>query len=260
MTIEIPEWGSADGAWNDTDQEMTLVRNGTVQMASIPASVIHRWKADEGSGSTVADSVGAADGTVNGATWVNGKWTGNYALDGDGSSAYIETSTWGTFGSNLTGSWTIVLTARIPSGIGDSTTTLMGEVHGSYPEIFDPFRIRSGGNIQCLLRDNDGNSLDVSTDAAYDDGAKHRIAIRKSGSTAADIDVFVDGNAVATTVNADQAYSNVSDFAHPVPFLARNNAGTLEWFADAEVDEPMVADAALTAQELTDDYDRQPWS
>ena len=56
------------------------------EISTIPDSELdHRWKMDEGSGSTLSDSVGSVSATLNGATWLsNSKYTGGVATDYDG--------------------------------------------------------------------------------------------------------------------------------------------------------------------------------
>lgn len=56
----------------------------------LPASAIHQWKFDEGSGTTAADSIGGADGTINNATWTQLS-TDKWVLDFNGTDAFVDT-------------------------------------------------------------------------------------------------------------------------------------------------------------------------
>ena len=62
----------------------------------------HRWGFDEGTGTTVADQVGSSNGTVNGATFVDGVRVTSKALEFDGLNDEVSISV-----TDLTGDWTV---------------------------------------------------------------------------------------------------------------------------------------------------------
>lgn len=69
-----------DGSGNTTTGD--IIAFTTAEAAAIPTDgLIHRWRMDEGSGSTAADSVGTADGTISGPTWASGDGIGGFYLD-----------------------------------------------------------------------------------------------------------------------------------------------------------------------------------
>lgn len=68
---------------SDDDVSSTTV---TVESTIPDSGLVHRWAFDEGSGSTAADSVGTADGSITDATWQSGAGAGDYYLYFNGSS------------------------------------------------------------------------------------------------------------------------------------------------------------------------------
>jgi hypothetical protein len=80
---EVAEIVLPDGS---TASEVVAPDGSVVFEGGIPDGLTNRWKIDEGTGSSLADSVGIQPLTTNGATWVsNSKFTGGAALDHDGS-------------------------------------------------------------------------------------------------------------------------------------------------------------------------------
>jgi len=64
---------------------LALIAAATPVVAAIfsPDDMTHLWKFDEGTGTEAADSVGATDGTIDGATWSSGRLGGALYFDGD---------------------------------------------------------------------------------------------------------------------------------------------------------------------------------
>ena len=78
----------ADGNWNDTVQAGSNADTGTPSTGDGPVGY---WKLDEGSGSVAGDSSGLGnDGTIHGASWVNGSPDGSTALSFDGASDHVD--------------------------------------------------------------------------------------------------------------------------------------------------------------------------
>jgi len=58
---------------------------------SLPSSVIYRWRLDEGSGKTINDSVGSLNGSLNGGTWrSDSNSVGGSHIDFDGNDDFID--------------------------------------------------------------------------------------------------------------------------------------------------------------------------
>jgi len=74
---------------DSTSQTVTVESGGP----SIPSALTNRWRATEGSGTSLADSIGNTSATINGANWVSdAAATGGEKLDHDGMDDYIEAS------------------------------------------------------------------------------------------------------------------------------------------------------------------------
>jgi hypothetical protein len=72
---------------SDNDVAETTVTVGNV----IPSSIEYRWPHNEGSGTTLGDSIGGIDMTIHGSDWVSGEGAGGYHLNHDGSNNYVNT-------------------------------------------------------------------------------------------------------------------------------------------------------------------------
>ena len=75
------------------------LRNVSAGIVTIPDSVEHRWRFDEGTGSTFSDTIGSIDGSLNGAGWESdSRFTGGFAVSTDGVDDHPRTDS--TFGVN----------------------------------------------------------------------------------------------------------------------------------------------------------------
>jgi hypothetical protein len=77
LCLVFPAYGQAL-----TMQEILQAQNGQVLAASTNGLVKH-YKFDEGSGTSLTDSVGSNNGTISGATWTTGKIGGALSFDGN---------------------------------------------------------------------------------------------------------------------------------------------------------------------------------
>jgi len=236
-----------------------------VASATVPSSAIHRWKLDDVGTGTATDSIGSADGTVNGVSSVSGTYQGGSAGDGDGTDDYISTTKLGDFGStevadtfsvaytidNLTTTNQIFICGvdNIDSP-GDNTvfTCPINRISSNVPEI----SIR-GAN-------DPGHFLRVQGNTTINDGDKHRVAITKSGDNGSDINIYVDDSQDSTNVSFDNLNSNTSDFNTPFYIFARNLGGADDSHVPGVIDDLILYDEALTSSEVSDDYNIQPWS
>lgn len=227
---------------------------------SIPNSAIHRWKYDEGSGSTVADNIGSADGAITGATWESGTYIGSNALSSDGQDDYVNTSSLGSFGSSLGSGWAIAFTFESTSmdaefilgrNNGGGQTRMV--VHsGSWSS--------SQGSLGLTLQDDNGNTDVATTNSTFNDGSKHRLVINVPDSSASNFEFYVDNSSKATTVQSSEGASSFSDFSGPVYIHVENDSGSLNNPHKGKLDDVIIFDSTLSSQEIQDDYDRQPWS
>jgi len=113
--------------------------------------------------------------------------------------------------------------------------------------------------INFYLRDLDGNNIISNTASTYNDGNKHRVVLNKTGNTASDLEIYVDTNQ-DSEVNTDQDFGNVGDFTLSLYFFARNLDGSADGHLDTDLDGVIIYDSPLTADQIQNDYDRQPWT
>ncbi len=214
--------------------------------------LVHRWYLSEDSDPLV-DQIGSADGTNNGTTQVTGDWVDGAAREGDGTEAYIETTTLGTYGSDMANDFAVAFSVDTTDdgvilGINNDTTTLYADLGGLSG---------TSGEINFFIRDDSGNILWVSTDNTFDDGAPHRVVLNKTGNTASNLEIWVDGSQQPVTVEDDQNFSSPADFQHPLTFCAYNSNGSLERYSAAIADDICFFDDSLTDSEAGS-YD-SPW-
>jgi hypothetical protein len=219
--------------------------------SAIPDSAVLRHPADEGSGTTLADSVGSNDGVLGQDNWTSGTWVGDTAPRFDG----VDDTGYTPYASYFDQStWTYLVTVELQSS------------PGSGERIYDFFSIDNYGHT--LQFYDNGTSLvlrvihQTSSGAGNEEywdlsnflstGTKYRLALTYDNGT---MEIFSNA-----TSQASNAFS--STFA-PVN-------GNLDWhyasnqgegsYLDCVQDNPIFSDSVLTQTEIQNDYDRQPWS
>lgn len=218
------------------------------------SKLVHRWLADDVGSGTLEDEIGSADGTVNGVASVSGDWVGGSAGDGDGSSAYVDVGTLGSWGSNLSGTWAIALSISTT----DDTGSMLGR-GGSEMDFrvsTDDSFVGTAGFPQVVIRDQDsgGDYLSFEADIDVSDGSEYRLVINKtgSGSAASNFDWWVNQTEQPTTANSDAWDGATSDFAESLFLWATNSdaAGGVVAPHNAVIDDICFFDSALTNSEI----------
>lgn len=249
---------------NPQDSEDVSVDSGVLSLASsIPDSeanqkLIHRWTLAEAS-APFADSIGSADSTsVTGTTQVTGDWIGGAAREGDGSDDVIETTTWGSFGSDMDSDWAIAFSI---SGSFDTSGYVSGAFDDDESTLFNLTTGVAGnvnGGLGLRLKSDDDTMGEVSTASSYNDGNPHRIVINKTSNSTSGVEVWAD-QTDDTEENTSASWGSFSDFSVAVPFFARKRAdGTLEGHTAAVIDDWSVFGSSLTQSEI-ESY-QNPWS
>jgi hypothetical protein len=219
--------------------------------------LIHRWYLSEDTDPFI-DQIGSADGTNNGTTQVTGDWVDGAARDGDGTDDYIDTTSLGSFGSNMDTNFAIGLSLQSTGsgrmiGVGnafakDDTRLLVAL--GDF---------LTAGALGVFIRDGGGDVLSVETSTAgFDDGSEYRFIINKTGNNAGDIELWVNQTERTTTIDQDQAFSNPTNFDKSVSLFAEhNNDGTFGNYMDTVLDDICIFDSSLTHSEIQS-Y-QNPW-
>jgi len=231
-------------------------------VASAPSSAIHRWKLDDVASGTATDSIGSADGTVNGVSSVSGDYQGGSAGDGDGVDDYIDTTTLGSFGLNMTSDFAIAFTL---DGFTDTSRSHVAGVVNSTDSTFLLIRLAAvkDGDIQMIVSDKNGEDIDAATDSGslIDDGGKYRVVINKTGNDGTDIEIWINKTEESSSpVFTQNNFQNPTDFDGNFALFARNNAGTIEENLDAILDDVIIYNDSLSSSEIQDDYNIQPWT
>jgi len=221
----------------------TASRTVTVSSVTVPSSVIHRWKLDDVGTATATDSIGSADGTVNGVSNVSGTYIGGSAGDFDGTDDKIDTPATAPLGS-----MTILATIDFNTDMssGEQINGFNSSNFGTGTRIL---RIADGATnqINAIFRNDSGNFESVGHTVSQ---GRYRLAAVLDESN--ELRLAVEGSVVATTPAGSY---QTPQSAHSLGYDRKNGR-----HFDGILDECMIANEAYTATQLTDDYNRQPWS
>lgn len=236
-------------------RELTVEVIGT---NAVPDSTINHWPFLDRSNSTVVDKVGSSDGTANGSTNVSGAWYDGYAEDGDGTDDYINLGKTAIGPERDTG-FTILFTVQTTQ---DTVSYISGKgssVSGWLMMLSDD--LGSAGSVDLFLADSDGDREEGHTSGGLiNDGSKHRVAWRVPSADATTWEVYIDGSSVGFTVDRNEGASPSGTFDYDLYALARNNNGSADRHLDGTMDNILFCGTGLTSQEITNDYNNQPWS
>jgi len=271
ITLSWPTSGGDAGVYDlfiESDQD-TIQRLVEVVVEPLPSSAIHRWKLNDVGTGTATDYIQSEDGAVNGVTSVSGTFQGGSAGEGDGTGEYIDVGTLGTFGSQLATNSAFAFTVETTTDTTASKVLGMFETGGNSPSIRiglnESANLGSPGNsaIAFGIRDDDGDKHRVGTDGTLNDGAKHRVLWNVKDVTNNNSEIYVDGVQQSIDTNVDQSpsASQFSDFTRSVYLFAMNqkNNGGPTVGIDGIVDDVICYNDSLTAEEIADDYNLQPW-
>jgi hypothetical protein len=229
--------------WNGQWVEITNTTGGGGDY-TLPNSVVHNWRFDEGSGITVSDSVGSANGSINGsAGWITGTWIGDAALSFDGSDDSVEID------SNRTevgDTGTFVVTAEF-NAINSTHYIGLNDDSNNGQRMY--LRSEGDGEIRVGIGDSAPLTGFVATT-----GTKYRFALTwDTGSYS----LYING----TEEDVGTYSGSVTVNSRTEWFFGRTRSGVSDpdWF-DGNLDNAILADEAYTSQQVTDDYNNQPWS
>lgn len=223
---------------------------GNVIPDSALSQVIHRWPIKEGSGTTAKNTVGS-DGTINGATWNSGTWTGGYALNGDGEDDWIDVGDLGNFGGNMDTDFAIALTIDNY----DNGSWIFSRNEGAQLISLDT---DNTSHWRWRIRDKDSNEIRVESQSSTS-SSKQRIVLNKTSNSASGMEIWLDGSQASTNILQDNAFSNPEDFSGPVALLARYSGGAGSYYT-GNIDNVIICSTSQSSSEIQSDYNQQPWS
>ena len=229
------------------DRWRSLVDGAEIDVgAAIPDSAIHQWPFDEGSGESVADSIGDIQGSVNGPTFISDGWEGGSALDFDGGGTDDV-----TFDS-------LVDETGVDSTFSVAITT---DLNNTNDQFIWTHR-RSGSDRWVLQVVN--NSLQF----VGWDGSRFGVAINTVPTSRTRIGVAFDGPAQTAEIyfNGESQSSDETGIeAGSLPQIdGIHNLGRRidadDNAQDGVSDNPIVYSDLLTGSEFVNDYESQPWA
>lgn len=211
--------------------------------SAIPDSVIYRWKFGEGAGTAVSADIGGADGSTSGTTWVSGSWQGGYALSYDGGNDYTEIN-----GSGLlpdVGAVGLTFEA-------DDLSNMFALFHDGQAGVDGTKMVWDGSNLFIDIGDLSDFGGIGYTDFDFSVNTKYRILVN-----------YDIPNRNSTW------YVNTQNDTHERANGTANNAGDYFYIGTRDpttlnfpgvVDDFIIYSEQLTADEVNDDYNAQPWS
>lgn len=215
------------------------LRNITTGASAIPDSAIHQWKFSAGSGSTLNDSIGSNDGTVNGSTWTSGTWVDNYALSHDKTDDYESFSTVAAIDS--AGTFTVALSFEATDNTSD-IQNLVGHTKGS-GHLFG-ISIESG-EIRASIYDGSSHVGAVSGSISLN--TKYRAYY-----------TFDNGTGRLWVNDSELSGTNSARVNSTVEFTVGCRSDNQQFFG-GNIDNVLIMDAAENSY-VSDDYNNQPWS
>ena len=222
-----------------TPKGISQIRTGDGRIlfdgVAIPDSALtqnadHIWYMDEGSGSTVADSVGTEDGTISESVWSSGVGAGDFVVENQNAGDIITIGD-GVFNNET--SFTVVAWGFHPSG-GDgylfqqNTTDVLFQIDGSE-------------NITGFVGD-ESNPTEVTPDEGWIMGA-----ITYDGSTATIYAYDLDGEIVTSSWSAPEpSWDDVFSFGN-------RPDGDRTWIGG--IDYGVVVHSEATESDIQDHYE-----
>jgi len=206
----------------------------------------HRWVLDDVN-ATVEDSIGGAEGENNGITSVAGDWAGGSAGEGDGNS-HILTSTLGGFGSGMDSDFAVAFSIQTTD---TDNPRILGVENVDDNTALEAVLGNQGENeAEIVLNDSDNNFTIVYGSTNVADEGKYRIVFNKTGSTASDIEIWVNQSEDNITNAFDQGQTGFSDFDTELALFALNESGDVRNEINGVIDDICLFSDSLTQAEI----------
>jgi hypothetical protein len=118
------------------------------------------------------------------------------------------------------------------------------------------------GHLTVALRGDSGGEdfMNVDSPSTITDGTPHHVIWNKTGNTASDMELFIDGQSTSPIAGTDALVpSSVRDFDTSVAYFSQNNDGATSGFIDAEM--PLVRwyNDSLSQIEKQELFTQQPY-
>ncbi|MBD3246338.1 MAG: hypothetical protein GF333_04940 [Candidatus Omnitrophica bacterium] len=219
-----------------------------ITAGSAEAALVSWWKFDDGAGTSASDSQGSNTGTLtNGPTWSTDLANGTNSLSFDSSdSEYVEVSD----SSDLDNTSAFTITAWVkPSTLDGNARAIVSKRND--PDDNQAYSVFFYTDDK-LYVDVDGTGDRFSSDTTFSTDQWYHIAVVYDGSLSADqrVKVYVDG---ALDTTASETSASIADYSSDF-YVGIMNSGYTDSF-DGIIDEVKYYDSALTATEVSDDYE-----
>jgi len=234
---EVSEVILPDGA---TASEV-VAPDGSTVFSAIPDSGTNQWKHSAGSGTTLSDSIGNINGTINGATWQTGVGAGNAYLDYDGVDDFTDLGSasqtaFKHFTEQGQGTWFMWINP-------DSVSS--GQVAGnSFALTVTGFGVRLDSGQLDVFVGNGSDAISRATGGSISTGSWQPVAFTMDGSTTR---AFV-GDPISQVASDSVGSTTTNDFGENVEFGRRADDGTAEY--DGGIDLSFADSVAKTQSEL----------
>lgn len=205
------------------------------------AGVVAYYPCDEGSGSTLTDTVGGNNASISGATFVGSGafgYVGDDALAFGGSDSAVSGSNIGISGSS---------SRTVYVWFSTNTTATQYLVSWGNPAgTLTEFSIGFNGSSQVLVAMNGGNRIwNLPT---YADGQFHFLAIVLDGTTSGDLAAYLDGSALTVASTNNKTFNTTN-----TPLYIGTKAGGTAPFT-GNLDNIVIYNDARTSGEIAADH------
>ena len=207
-------------------------RNVSVGITAIPDSTVHQYLVNDFTTSNWPDSVGPSDiDTIVGLTGDSTAFDDTGGVVGDGTDDFGQSDPMGSWGSEMETNFAI----SVPFETTDDGSVMMGLTEGTngpgiqvvMGDLFDSYET---GVVGIRLQDSSGNNTRVYTTSSFNDGNPHHAIINKRGSSASEVDIYVDDMSTVQddASSVDDATDDYTDFTLDMTYFARNNEGDID--------------------------------
>jgi len=243
-------------------QEITVDGQTVFQAVTIPNSAINQYKLDEGSGTTVADSIASNDLTTSGSpTWYSDSdLVGGQGLDFDGS----DDEAVGNYIPGIGGdsafsiAFTLDLTRTNDRNVDNTKTEILQNMKNSNRE--DSIGISFGndntivGDVEVDVRDSSAAKVDARGIDVSGQSGLIRVCYTWDGANSGSMYVDTTENSTDFGLGAG---GNITGVSGGSMTLGSTDGGE---FGDIALDNVIFYDEELTQSEVQQDFDAQPFA
>jgi hypothetical protein len=230
------ESDKGDLIFNSRSQPYIAAKLSTL---SLPSGAVARWRTAAGSGTTLTDSIGSNDGTIDGAEWVSGTWLDGSALSYTASNAdRTDMSTVPAIDTDS--AFSVAVTVEIQGE---------GQVIHHQTSDSNRFAMRFINGV-IGAQQYDGNDFFAGDGVSVGQNTKYRVVYTFDGGSTGTLYAngsTGSGTGKGTTISGETGLS----------FGCRLDG---EKFFDGIIDDPIIFDRELSSEDVQADYELQPWS